>query len=261
MAEEMMLENFPFESDEAEDWESDESFAESDESAEDIGERTRQRGRRRGQYARGVRGVRGMTVRGPEGPRNLQFPAKLATAAETNRGLASQEIGRRALEGRLDRLETGVRSQQRNDSSVAGIVTLLLGGGLSLWGAIEASRQSAGFTFGKWAEQQSSKIAAVTSVSQLATSGAKLAIYGRYHRHSGFGIAADAFAGIQLAAFAFGSMYTPKETLAIQNLAALQALQTAGSLRLDVNYVTMDSGNEFETFKDITSQPVFRLVH
>ena len=83
MAEEMMLENFPFESDEAEDWESDESFAESDESAEDIGERTRQRGRRRGQYARGVRGVRGMTVRGPEGPRNLQFPAKLATAAET----------------------------------------------------------------------------------------------------------------------------------------------------------------------------------
>jgi hypothetical protein len=259
MAEEMMLENFPLESDEAEDWESEEAFVEADESAEDIGERAR-RGRQRNRRPYRARGVRGMTVPSPEGPRKFQFPAKLATAAETNRGLASQEIGRRALEGRLDRLETGVRVQQKNDSSVAGIVTLLLGGGLSLWGAIEASRQSAGFTFGKWAGQQSSKIAAVTSVSQLATSGAKLAINGRYH-HSGFGVAADAFAGIQLAAFAFGSMYTPKETLAIQNLAALQALQTAGSLRLDVNYVTMDSGNEFETFKDITSQPVFRLVH
>src|SRR5207244_865093 len=149
----------------------------------------------------------------------------------------------------------------RNDSSVAGIVTLLLGGGLSIWGAIEASRQSAGFTFGKWAEQQSSKIAAVTSVSQLATSGAKLAIYGRYHRHSGFGIAADAFAGIQLAAFALGSLYTPKGTSTLQNFAELQALQTAGNLRLDVRYVTLDSGNEFETFTDNADKTGFRLVH
>lgn len=208
MAEEMMFENFPFESDEAEDWESDESIAETDESVEDIGERAR---RRRGQYrppARGVRGVRGITLRGPDGVRNVPFPAKLATAAETNRGLAGQEVARRALEGRLDRLESGVRSRQRNDSSVGGIVTLLLGGGLSIWGAVEASRQSA-FTFGNWAKQTQTQIAAVTSVSQIATSGAKLAIYHRYPK-SGFGIAADIFSVAQIAAFALGSLYKPR---------------------------------------------------
>jgi hypothetical protein len=54
MPEQMMLEN-AWESDEAEDWESDESIAEADESAEDIGERARWRRRRSGPaYARGV---------------------------------------------------------------------------------------------------------------------------------------------------------------------------------------------------------------
>ena len=79
MSDEMILENFPFESDEAENWESDEFFAESDEAAEDIGERAR-RNRDRSRR-RKVRGVRGLAVRGPNGA-----PAKLATAAETNRG-------------------------------------------------------------------------------------------------------------------------------------------------------------------------------
>src|SRR5262245_55500369 len=102
MAEEMMLESVaPWESDgEAEDWESDEAIAEAEDSAEDIGERARRRryyaGRRRSHYRPG-RGVRGIAVRGQDGrTRHVPFPAKLATADETNRGLATQEVGRRA---------------------------------------------------------------------------------------------------------------------------------------------------------------------
>jgi hypothetical protein len=100
MAEEM-IEDVAWESDEAEDWESDEALAEAEESTEDIGERARRRRRRR-RYYRPGRGVQGITVRGQDGRvRNMPFPTKLATAAETNRGLANQEIARRALEERF----------------------------------------------------------------------------------------------------------------------------------------------------------------
>jgi hypothetical protein len=257
MAEEMMLENFPFESDEAEDWESDEAFIESDESAEDIGERS---SRRRDRYRRSprVRGARGMTVQGPNGPQRYQFPAKLATAAETNRGLASQEFGQRALAKRMDRLETAVRAQSKNDSSITGIVTLLIGGGLTVWGIIEVSR-SGGFTFGKWAGQESTRMASLASVSQLATTGARMAIKGTYQK--GFSTAADAFAGLQLAAFAFGSMYKPRDAIPLTNFKELQALQGAGTLAVDARYITLDSGNEYETFKDANGKPIYRLLH
>jgi hypothetical protein len=201
MAEEMMLENVPWESDEAEDWESDEAIAEADESAEDIGERAR---RRRRSYYQPSRGVRGIALRAPDGSvRNVPFPTKLATAQETNRGLAKQEIARRALEKRLDRLAM----QPKNESSVSGLVTLTIGGGLTVWGAMKASEKQA-FTFANWANNENTQMAAVISASQLATTGAKLAINGRYHRSS-FGIAADAFAALQLAAFVFSRIYTP----------------------------------------------------
>jgi hypothetical protein len=258
MAEEMMLENVPWESDEAEDWEFDETLAEADESAEDIGERARRHWRRRSQYRPG-RGVRGITLRGPDGQvRNVPFPTKLATAAETNRGLANQEAARRALEDRMDRQEARFRLEQKNDSSVSGIVTLLIGGGLTAWAVVEASRQ-AGSRFGNWASQEGAKMAALISASQIATSGAKLTINGRYHR-SGFGIAADAFAGAQLAAFAFGSLYKAKATRTAANRAALQALQAGGNLSLEHRYVTLDDGLEYETFVDEQKQPAFRLV-
>jgi hypothetical protein len=258
MAEEMMLESFPFESDEAEDWESDESIAEADESAEDIGERARRRSRRRSQYrpAR-VGGVRGITLRGPDGVRNVQFPTKLATAAETNRGLAGQEVARRALEGRLDRLETGVSSQQRNDSSVSGMVTLLVGGGLSIWGAVEASRRSTGFTFGEWAKQPQSQIATVASVSQIATSGAKAAIYRRYPR-SPFGIAADIFSVAQIAAFAFGSLRKPRTFIIVGNKEDITLPlpnDMAGTL-----FLTQDRGEEYELQIDATGKQALQLV-
>ena len=98
MVEEVVLESFP-ESDEAEDWESDEAFDESEDSFEDIGERSaRQRRRARARLSRfrPGRGVRGMTVRDADGrARNVAFPAKLATADETNRGLATQEVALR----------------------------------------------------------------------------------------------------------------------------------------------------------------------
>ena len=258
MAEEM-IENAPWESDEAEDWESDEAFAESEDSAEDIGERARRR-RRRSHYRPG-RGVRGLALRSPDGRvRNLPFPTRLATAVETNRGLATQEVARRALDQRLDRLETRVRAQQKNDSSATGVVALLIGGGLAAWGAYEASKKSTGSRLGNWASQDSTKMAAVTSVSQIATSGAKLAINGRYHR-SGFGIAADTFSVAQLAAFALASLYQPKPLIAVADLDALVREQVAGTLKADHRYLTIDTGDEYDTFEDSTRTIVYRRVN
>jgi hypothetical protein len=207
MAEEMILENVPWESDEAQDWESDEAFAESDESAEDLGEAARRRPRRKSPYLR-ARGVRGMTLRGPDGVRNVSFPTKLATTAETNRGLATQELARQNLEERLDRFEARRRVDQRNDVSTIGLVTLVIGGGLTFLGAVGATKASQqGFTFNSWASQNPTQMATFVSATQLATTGAKLALSGHYSR-SAFGIAADAFAVAQLAAFAFGSFST-----------------------------------------------------
>ena len=214
MVEELVLESFP-ESDEAEDWESDEAFDESEDSFEDIGERTsrrqraraRARARARSRFRPG-RGVRGMTVRDADGrARNVAFPAKLATADETNRGLATQEVARRALEDRLDRLESRNALQQKNGSAVSGIVTLLIGGGLTAFSLFKASQASGeGSTFSKWAQENTAKVATLTSVGQIAGSGAKLLVNGRYHR-SGIGMAADAFAAAQVAGFALASLH------------------------------------------------------
>jgi len=216
MAEQMILENVPWESDEAQDWESDEAFAESDESAEDLGEAARRRPRRRSPYLRDLRdsrarGVRGMTLRGPDGAvRNVSFPTKLATAAETNRGLATQELARQNLEERFDRFEARRRVDQRNDASTIGLVTLAIGGGLTLLGAVGAAKATPagkGGTFNSWASQNATQIASSVSATQLAITGAKFALTGKYTR-SPFGFAGDVFAVAQLAAFAFGSFPT-----------------------------------------------------
>src|SRR5262249_40735434 len=98
-----------------------------------------------------------------------------------------------------------LRVQQKSDVSATGLVTLVIGGGLTFWGAARASQQ--GFTFHKWADENPTKIAALVSATQLATTGAKLAMTGHYSR-SAFGTTADAFAVAQLAAFAFGSLST-----------------------------------------------------
>jgi hypothetical protein len=208
MAEEMMFESFDPESDEADEfWESDEAFMESEDGAEDIGERARRR-RRRGKAFRPGRGVRGMTVRDADGrARNVAFPAKLATAAETNRGLASQEAARRALETRLERLETRNLGQQTQGAAISGIVTLLLGGGLTALSLFKASQAAKGSqsVINNWAGQETAKMATLSSVSQITTTGARLLVTGRYHR-SNLGIAADAFAAAQVAGFALASL-------------------------------------------------------
>jgi hypothetical protein len=212
MAEEVVLEDFGPESDEADEfWESDEAFMESEDGAEDIGERTRRRRRRHRPFRPG-RGVRGMTVRDADGrARNVAFPAKLATAEETNRGLASQDAARRALETRLDRLETRNGGQQRQSAAISGIVTLLLGGGLTALSLYKASQAATGTesVFHNWAGQDTAKMATLSSVSQITTTGARLLITGRYPR-SKASMAADAFAAAQVAGFALASL--SKET-------------------------------------------------
>src|SRR5262249_24526420 len=141
--------------------------------------------------------------------RNVAFPARLATTAETNRGLAGQEVARRALEERIDRLEARNRQQLKNSSSISGIVTLLLGGGLTAFSPFKAQQATGpGSLFNKWADQNTAQIATLSSVSQLATTGAKMLVNGRYHR-SGIGIAADAFAAVQITGFTLASLLQP----------------------------------------------------
>ena len=211
MPEEMIVE-WGAEADEADEaWEADEAFDEADDSVEDLGERTDQR--RRGRYGRGRgryrpgRGVRGMTMRDADGrARNVAFPARLATTAETNRGLASQDAARRALEARLERLEARNRQQGKNASSISGIVTLLLGGGLTAFSLFKANQdKGSGTLFNQWSDENTAEMATLTSVAQLATTGASMLVNGRYH-HSGIGIAADAFAALQIAGFAVASI-------------------------------------------------------
>jgi hypothetical protein len=201
MAKQMILESW--ESDEAQDWEADEAIAESDESAEDIGEAAR---RRKGGYSPG-RGIRGMTLSGPEGARKFSFPASVATTAETNRGLANQELARRSLEERLERFERRLRAQQKSELSATGLAFLAVGGGLTVWSLVKASEQ--GFTFNGWASQESAAGAAVLSANQLAATAARSAMTGGGYRHTTVSLAADIAALTQLAAFAFGNLYTP----------------------------------------------------
>src|SRR5882757_2776778 len=220
MPEEMIVE-WGAEADEADEadeaWESDEGYDEADDSVEDLGERTdprqrrrygrgRGRGQHQGRYRPG-RGVRGMRLPDASGrARNVAFPAPLATTAETNRGLAGQEAARRALEERLNRLETRSRTQQKNTSSISGIVTLLLGGGLTAFSLFKANQdKGSGTLFNKWSDENTAEMATLTSVAQLATTGATMLVNGRYHR-SGIGMAADAFAALQIPGFAVASI-------------------------------------------------------
>lgn len=208
MAEEM-IDSVPWESEEAEYPEAEEAIAEAEDSAEDY--RQRRRPRKAFQPARGVQGL---TLRGRDGTRSVQFPSKLATVAETNRGLASQELARRALDERLDRLESRFRGQQKKDVAATGAVALAIGGGLSAIGAFQAANQPSGSALANWSSQEVTRMAAVVSVTQLATSGTKLAFNGRYIR-SGFGIAADAFSLLQIALFTFGTLHSPAVVQAV----------------------------------------------
>ena len=113
-------------------------------------------------------------------PDRKAIPTKMATVAETNRGLASQELARRGLDDRLDRLESRFRGQQKKDVATRGVVALAISGGLSAIGAFQAANQPSGSALANWASQGVTKMAAVVSATQLATSGAKLAINGRY---------------------------------------------------------------------------------
>jgi hypothetical protein len=216
-----MIEDYDWESDESEDWESDEAFAESEDSAEDIGEARR---RRRGRYYQpgrmsrpGIRGVQGLRVRGQDGRvTNMAFPARVATAAETNRGLANQDLARRALAERLNRLEVRARALQRKDSSVSGLVTLALGGGLATFGAIQAVKKTGNTGLQRWAAEPSTRTASVVSAAQLITTGAKL-VTGVGYARSPIAITADLYSAAQLAVFAFGSLNIPNTITGAEN--------------------------------------------
>lgn len=253
MSDEMLLESALLDSDESEDSESDEAFVESEDSDEDLGEARSSRGSRRlrrvNRYLPVRRGVSGVRFRAPDGRmRNLPFPTKLATAAETNRGLASQEVGRRALAERLDKLESGIRAQQKKDGAISGTVYLGIGGGLTAWSLFKASQRPPGTPFSAaWVAETSATMATLASASQVATSGAKWLINGQYHR-SGVGIAADLFSLAQIAGFAFASLYTPAPRVAPKHRVANQAARIAGvpgALPGDL-IVQEDTGEMFE---------------
>jgi len=220
MAEEM-IESVPWESEEAEYPEAEDAIAEAEDSTEDY----RRPRRPRRAFQRAV-GVQGLTLRGRDGIRSVQFPSKLATVAETNRGLASQELARRGLDDRLDRLELRFRGEKKKDVATTGAVALAIGGGLSAIGAFQAANQPSGSALSNWSSQEVTKMAAVVSVTQLATSGAKLAFNGRYIR-SGFGIAADVFSVVQIALFTFGTLHRPATVQAVPDVKAANAASFA----------------------------------
>jgi hypothetical protein len=199
-----IIDSVPWEAEEAEFSESEEAVIEAEESEEAY-----RRPRRQKRTFQPARGVQGITLRGRDGTHNVQFPTKLATVAETNRGLASQELARRALDERLDRLETRFKGQLKKDTATTGVVALAVGGGLSTIGAFQAANAQGGTSvLGAWATRETTKMAAVVSATQLVTSGAKLAFNGRYVR-SGFGIAADVFSLLQISLFTYGRLHTP----------------------------------------------------
>jgi hypothetical protein len=206
------------EADEAFD-EADEAFDEADEAAEDLGEASRRRRRRGwgrypsrtrpygyGRPAGAVRGVGGLQVQGQNGVTRVPFPARLATAAETRRGLATQEVARRELEERLARLESRSRTQPKRDASTTGLVTLALSGGLAAWGAAEAAKTK--LTLGNWTKQTQTDAALVVSLTQIAMTGAKLATAQRYAR-TGFGTTADIYSVGFVLLYAFGKLHQP----------------------------------------------------
>src|SRR5262249_38600005 len=70
------------------------------------------------------------------------------------------------------------------------------------------------------------QMATVTSVSQLATTGARMLVNGRYPR-SGIGIAADAFAAVQIAGFTLASLQQPKPVATYTTVSSTDALNQA----------------------------------
>jgi hypothetical protein len=199
-----------------------------------------------------------MTLRSQDGrARTLQFPASLATVSETNRGLATQELGRRELDERLERLEQKFKSQQKKDVATSALVTLAIGGGLSTVGAFQVANElanqsgttssSTNSALSDWAKKSVTKMATVASLTQLATSGAKLAFNGRYIK-SGFGITADVFSVLQLGLFTFGSLQqTPKAAVVELSLAAIDPTKLA----------TYSVGTKVF---DITSQKMYLVI-
>src|SRR5262249_25784308 len=70
------------------------------------------------------------------------------------------------------------------------------------------------------------QMATLSSVTQLAATGAKLLVNGRYH-HSGVGIAADAFAAVQIAAFTIASLQQPAKVVGFTRVADANTLNAA----------------------------------
>jgi len=238
-------------------YESEDAIAEGEDSVEDVGEATRRKQPKK--YFRPGRGVQGISLRNQDGRvRNVPFPTKLATVDETNKGLASADLARRALGNRLDQLEARFKMQQKRDTSITGSVALLLGGGLTALGAIEAAKQSGGATLGSWAAEGTTQMATLVSVTQLATSGVKFAMNGRYHRN-GIGMAADIFSLAQIATFAYGTFkqqpsYTPVPDKKTADAQAASAAK--GTL-----FVTQDTGQVYQVVVGANNVAATMLVN
>jgi len=256
MPEELMLESFPsWESEEADPW--GESIAEAEDSAEDIGERWPWQRKRQ---SRGVQGIRAIGVRSSDGAQRkvVPLPVNIATVPGVNRALANQEIAGRDLERKVNYLQRKFQAAGRNASNVSGAVTLIIGGGLTILALVEVSRQQGGF--GDWAKHDLTKVGAVVAAGQVATTGVKLA-YAPYPGGA-FGIAADIFSAVQLAAFGYGQLNLTPTPPPIKTVDTLSALQNGklSAYNIGDSVVTTDDGKEYTIFTDASNNKAFRLV-
>jgi hypothetical protein len=146
----------------------------------------------------------------------LRFPQRVATAAQTNRGMG-------ALLQRLDRLEARSQIQTKNENSTTGLVYLIIAGGLTGYGVYKVSGNNSTSKLVDWSNEKSTEMAALASATQLATTGVRLATTGRYSFSVG-GTGADAVAVTQLALFAFARLRTTERKPYVKNTLDKDAL-------------------------------------
>jgi hypothetical protein len=150
----------------------------------------------------------------------------------------------------VDQLERRLQQQKKTDASVSGIVTLVIGGGLTFLGIVLA-RQA--ITFNSWANQEPVKAASTVSGFQLANTLGRLAVGGGRYPGSPLGIAADVFAVTQLAAFAFGTLSTstagvPRQPKLERDKTTLQT--NIGNFQPNDIVVTSDDHRTWEVIAD-----------
>src|SRR5262249_4696689 len=109
----------------------------------------------------------------------------------------------------------------------------------------------------RWAEEGSTKTAAVISAVQLATEGAKFLIMRRFF-YSPVSISANIFSAVQLWFFSFGFLYSPQETRCASDFTAADGLKN--NVAIGTVIVLQSDGRTFQVVLDANNIRVLREI-